>query len=153
MTKQYFIWMEGSENGGFSYEQLLEKLSQGQINKDSPCRESESKIYTTLGQIVRHQESNQSPASAYPVYPTSRSAPGSSGFIQWAGRLSVFAGVVGAVYFLCLFDTSVSTTVGAVNNFGLVADKLGGIIASVGLSIFGMLVLILDRLSEVTTNK
>ena len=58
------------------------------------------------------------------------------------GALLLLGGLVITVYFFFLFDPSVSSGMGRVNNIGLMADRQNGIIVGIGLCIFGTLMLL-----------
>ena len=52
-------------------------------------------------------------------------------------------GLLGAFYFVLMFDTSVPTEAGGrVNNIGLIADRQNGLIFSLGLAIIGTLLVV-----------
>ena len=54
-----------------------------------------------------------------------------------AGFACIIAGILLAVFFAVIFPTTVKTEIGAVNNIGLMNDRLIGVIGGIGLAMLG----------------
>lgn len=80
--------------------------------------------------------------STLPATPTLPHSPAASPmhlFKSWIGGLMIVGGVLGAIYFLLIFDSSVPLPMGGrVNNLGLMADRQNGLIFSFGVALLGV---------------
>lgn len=59
------------------------------------------------------------------------------------GTLLLVVGLAAAAYFFLVFDASVESGVGRINNLGLMADRQNGIIVGIGLGVVGTIMLVL----------
>jgi len=85
---------------------------------------------------LRHQQAGTPP-------PQPAHTPGGSSGLRTFGILLLVAGLAIAAYFFLVFDTSVESGMGRVNNLGLMADRQNGIIFGIGLGVVGTIMLVI----------
>jgi len=84
----------------------------------------------------RHQRSSTPP-------PQPTHAPVGSSGLRVLGILLLLAGLAAIGFFFLVFDPSVASGMGRVNNLGLMADRQNGIIVGIGLGVVATIMLVI----------
>jgi hypothetical protein len=98
--------------------------------------EERRKAAQTESDNFRHQQ--------HATPPTQQAhTPGDTSGLRIFGLLFLVVGLAATEYFFLVFDASVESGVGRVNNFGLMADRQNGIIIGIGLGVVGTIMLVI----------
>ncbi len=132
-----YIQKDGRWDGPFSAKQIQMFLERQLIKLDTPCRIGSSERVRNVEHFLSPAMQNQIPSVG-----TSNTVDG----LLVVGLLLAGAGLVGAIYFLTGYDTSVGVEGNLrVNNLGLMHNRQIGIIVSLAGIFLGVIIALLSR--------
>lgn len=152
MKANIYIERDGKWEGPFTRDQLRDFVGRGLLTHKSLCRvdrDGKMEIHEVeyfiggFGVTVSAPPKEDSPAHQNHAQPSAGPSVTPLGLFA---TLLIITGVVGLVYFVGFFDKSVAADSGwRVNNFGLMQDRMIGIILCVLSLVIGVLMTLFGR--------
>jgi hypothetical protein len=149
--RDYFAEREAVLNAERLAREEQERRAREEAERQARAKEEQRRASLLAEEERKKAQAQSEPSEQIREHQPSFNVPvekkGSSGLRIFGGLLLIL-GLAVATYFLLVFDTSVESGAGRVNNLGLMADRQNGLIAGIGLCIIGTIMLAIRSLGK-----